>query len=47
MRFSRWLVLLVAGFVLLQAQQGYSVDKWGLKPGAVELKSAGPLVIRT
>jgi hypothetical protein len=44
MRTSRWLVLLIAGLVLMQAQRGLSVDRWGLKEGAVELKSAGPLV---
>jgi hypothetical protein len=29
--------------MLLGIQEGKAVDKWGLKPGAVELKSSGPL----
>jgi hypothetical protein len=29
--------------MLLAAQEGKAVDKWGLKPGAVDLKSSGPL----
>jgi hypothetical protein len=44
MRFSRLLALTVAGLVLAQTQASFGVDPWGLKPGAVELKSAGPLV---
>ncbi len=44
MRFSRWCALTALGLVLVQAQSSLAVDSWGLKPGSVELKSAGPLV---
>ena len=43
MRLSRVFGLTVAAAVLLCAHQSFAVDPWGLKPGAVELKSAGPL----
>ena len=43
MRFSPLFALIVAGLVLVQAQTSFAVDPWGLKPGSVELKSAGPL----
>ncbi len=43
MRLSRVFGFTVAAAVLLCAHQSFAVDPWGLKPGAVELKSAGPL----
>ena len=43
MRLSRVFGLIAAATLLLSAQQAFAVDPWGLNPGKVELKSAGPL----
>jgi hypothetical protein len=43
MRFSRLFAFAVVGLVFVGAQTSFAVDAWGLKPGSVELKSAGPL----
>jgi hypothetical protein len=43
MHLSRVFGLTVAVALVLSTQVSFGVDPWGLKPGAVELKSAGPL----
>lgn len=43
MRFSLCTGLVTAGVLLLNAQVGQSAERWGLKEGAVELKSVGPV----
>jgi hypothetical protein len=43
MRLSRVFGLIAAAALLLCAQESRAVDPWGLNPGKVELKSAGPL----
>ena len=43
MRYTGLCGLVVAAIMLLGTQEGKAVDKWGLKSGAVELKSSGPL----
>ena len=35
--------VLFASVALLTAQVGHAIDRWGLKEGVVELKSAGPM----
>jgi hypothetical protein len=43
MRYTGLCGIVVAAVMLLGTQEGNAVDKWGLKPGAVDLKSSGPL----
>jgi hypothetical protein len=43
MRYTGLCGLVAFAALLLGIQEGKAVDKWGLKTGAVELKSSGPL----
>jgi hypothetical protein len=43
MRLTWFFAVTVAAISLLAGRAGYSADVWGLKSGAVELKSGGPM----